>query len=117
MIVNENVQVLAHYEHMEQFFVNKLEIRDRPVLPRIMDGKRETGRLSWFDGPWGNGQIQVILHGIGQAGYKRHSTTRALSWIVRSNIRIHRTNVNVAGILLGKRSRSLSGRDQRQNEK
>src|SRR5689334_21681942 len=113
MVVNENVQVLAHNKHMEQLLVNKLEVRDRPVLPRIMDSKGQTGRLSWFDWPWSNGQIQVILHRIGQARYERHSTTRALSWIVRSNIRVQRANVNVAGILRGKGCRSLSGSDQR----
>jgi hypothetical protein len=116
MIVNENVQVLAHNKHMEQLLVNELEVRDGPVLPRIMDGKRETGRLSRFDWSWSNGQIQVILHRIGQAGYESHSTTRALSWIVRSNIGIHRANVNVARILRWKRRRSLSGSDQRQDQ-
>src|SRR5207253_7718263 len=76
--------------------------------PRIVNLERQVRRLTRFDRPRRHIQVQVILDGIRKPRDQRHAATRALAGTVGSNIRIHRTDVNITGILRGKRrNRSL----------
>src|SRR5262245_49310364 len=118
MIVQEDFQVLADNEHVEQLLMHHLKTGDRPVLPWIMDGEGNARSLSGFDGSWTDAQIEVIFHRIRKTRNQSHTAARALTRVVRAHIRIHGANVDLVGVLRRKRSyRSLgNGKSQDQGD-
>ena len=103
MIVQEDLEILAHHKHMEQLLMDDLEIRNRPVLPGIVNFECEILRLAHLHRFRRYVQMQMIFDRIGQTRHQRHSAARAGARIVRSDVRVHRTDINRAGILRGKR--------------
>src|SRR5215831_14228317 len=92
MVVNEEFQILAHDEEMEQLFVDDLETHHWPVLPRIMNEELKSDRLVGFDGARRGRQIHVIFHALGDAGSQLHAAARAYARLVGSDIWIHWTD-------------------------
>jgi hypothetical protein len=108
VIVFEDLQILAHNEHVKKFFMDELEGGYGSVLPRIVYGERQAGTLAGLDRPGRNAEIEMILDRVRQAGHQSHSAARAFARIVRPNIGIHWADVDIAGVLRGKWSGSLS---------
>ena len=49
MIVQENLKILADDKHVKQLFVDGLKLRDRTILPGIVNLERQVGRLPGLD--------------------------------------------------------------------
>ena len=93
MIVHEELQVAADDEGVKELFVDDRELLDPVVLPRVEDLEGEVDRLVRLRRLRRDGQIQVVLGRVGNAGDERHAAARTLAGIVRADVAIHRTDV------------------------
>ncbi len=77
MIVDEEFQVFADHEHVEQLLVYDLEICNGAAVPRVVDAESEAGGLPGFEQLRSAGQVHVILDQIGKPGDQLHATPGA----------------------------------------
>ena len=94
MIVNKELQILAYHEHMEQLFVDNLEILNGTIFPRIVHGELELLGLIGLHRSRIQRQVHVELHRFRNAFAQLHAAASASARLIGTDIGVHGANEN-----------------------
>ena len=95
MIVNEEFQILAHHEHVEQALVHQLKIRDRAVFPGIANQKLQARGLHGLGRGRNHLQVHGVFDGVGNTRRQLHAAARTGAGSMAANVGIHRAGIDL----------------------
>src|SRR5678815_157389 len=94
MRVPEELQILADHEGVKQLLVDDVVAAHRAVFPWVVDEELHGCGLPGLQRLRHRLDVQMELHRVGDTGHEIHAAAATGPWIVRTDVRIHRTDVD-----------------------